>query len=165
MRSMENEETSIGKSNKSDSTEQLKGKALGPAAESFGKEIAPLGQKFGALTNRVGDLLVRQLNHVVYGLEKTSAWIENAVAERLRGVPAEDIIEPNPRIAAPALQALTYSIGDETIREMFANLLAADMNAKTKSKAHPAFVEMIKELTPSDAHVLKLLQKQSPSCI
>jgi hypothetical protein len=46
---------------------------------------------------------------------------------------------------------------------MFANLLAADMNADTKKDAHPAFVELVKEMTPADARVLKLVQ-QSPRC-
>ena len=70
---------------------------------------------------------------------------------------------PNPRIAVPALQALTYSLDDELIREMFANLLAADMNAETKKDAHPAFVELIKEMTPADARVLKICRETAPS--
>jgi hypothetical protein len=63
--------------------------------------------------------------------------------------------------AVPAVQALTYSISEAHIRDLFANLLAADMNIDTKSNAHPAFVEIIKEMTPADAKVLGVLQKSS----
>lgn len=135
-------------------------KALGQAAEDFGKEIAPLGQKAGALVYRVGDLLIRALQPLVFGLEKTADWIHQAVTTRLKNVPQENIVAPNPRIAVPAMQALTYSIEDETIRDMFANLLAADMNSETKGKVHPAFVEMIKELSPVDARVLQIVARQ-----
>src|SRR5438552_3438368 len=37
---------------------------------------------------------------------------------------------------------------------MFANLVAADMNLDQKAKVHPAFVELIKEMTPSEAKIL-----------
>jgi hypothetical protein len=73
-------------------------------------------------------------------------------------VPPEKIVEPNPRVAVPAAQALTYSLGDELVREMFANLMAADMSADSKAGAHPAFVELIKEMTPLDARILYVLQ-------
>ncbi len=143
--------------------DEAAGKALSPAAEEFGKEIAPLGKKAGQLTSRVGILLIRALEPLVFGLEKSADWIEKAVTERLKDVPPENIVPPNPRIAVPALQALTYSLDDELIREMFANLLAADMNAETKKDAHPAFVELIKEMTPADARVLKVC-RETPQC-
>jgi hypothetical protein len=134
------------------------GKALSPAAEEFGKEIVPLGTRAGQLTSRVGVLLIRTLEPLVYGLERSADWIERAVTDRLKDVPPESIVPPSLRIAAPAMQALTYSMDDELIREMFANLLAADMNAQTKKDAHPAFVELIKEMTAIDARVLKVCQ-------
>jgi hypothetical protein len=140
------------------------GKALGPAAEKFGKEIAPLGKEAGQMANRVGTLLIRALEPLVYGLEKSADWIQKAVTERLKHVPPENVMPPSPRIAVPAMQALTYSLEDELIREMFANLLASDMNAETKKHVHPAFVELIKEMTPADAQVLKIIQ-QCPQCV
>jgi hypothetical protein len=137
----------------------LADKALGDAATAFGKEIAPLGPKAGALARRIGDLLIRALEPLVFGLEKSANWIEKAVTDRLKDLPQENIVAPDPRIAVPAMQALTYSVGDETIREMFANLLAADMNSETKGRVHPAFVEMIKEISPADAMVLSVLAR------
>jgi hypothetical protein len=133
-------------------------KALSPAAQEFGKEIVPLGKKAGEITNRVGVLLLKALEPLVYGLEKSGDWIEKAVSDRLKDVPKEKIEPPNPRIAVPAMQALTYSMDDKLIREMFANLLAADMNTDTKHDAHPAFVEIIKEMTPTDAKVLRIVR-------
>jgi Abortive infection alpha len=130
-------------------------RAFGSAADNFGKEIAPVGKELGIVTAKVARLLISGLDKSVYGLETVGAWIQEKVSERLRSVPEEKIVEPNPRIAVPATQALIYSMNDELIREMFANLLAADMNVDTKSGAHPAFVEMIREMTNTDARVLE----------
>ena len=80
------------------------------------------------------------------------------MSERLKDVPPDQIVEPDARIAVPATQALIYSMNDELIREMFASLLAADMNAATKEKVHPAFVEMIRQMTRPDAEVLKVIK-------
>jgi Abortive infection alpha len=145
--------------------DEAAGKALGPSAEAFGKEIAPLGQRAGQLTNRVGVLLIRALEPLVYGLEKSANWIEKAVTERLKNIPPEKVVPPNPRIAAPAVQSLIYSMHDEPIRDMFANLLAADMNADTKADTHPAFVEFIKEMTSADAKVLATFRQSSRQCV
>lgn len=137
----------------------LANKALGPAAEEFGKELAPVGKELGVVTAKVGNMLIKGLAASVYGLEQIGDWIKTEVSERLKDVPEDQIVEPNPRIAIPATQSLLYSMGDETIRDMFANLLAADMNAKTKGVTHPAFVEMIKEMTSADATALSVLWK------
>src|ERR1041384_3162628 len=129
-------------------------RAFGEAADNFGKEIAPVGKELGAVTVKVARLLISGLEKSVYGIETVGSWIQKTVSERLKDVPEDKIVEPNPRIAIPSTQALVYSMNDETIREMFANLLAADMNAETKGRAHPAFVEMIREMTGTDARVL-----------
>jgi len=134
-------------------------KALGPAADEFGREVAPLGKRAGKLTAYVGDKLLGMLEWSVFGIERVAEWVHVAVSERLKNLPEEKLAEPNPRIAVPAVQALTYSMGEEHIREMFANLLAADMNSDLKESAHPAFVEIIKEMTPVDARLLDRLRK------
>ena len=134
--------------------DEAAGKALSPAAEEFGKEVVPLGKRAGQLTSRLGIVLIRTLEPFVYGWEKAADYVEKVLPELLKDIPPEKIVPPNPRIAVPAMQALTYSLDDELIRKMFLNLLAADMNADHKKDAHPAFVEVIKEMTPADARVL-----------
>jgi hypothetical protein len=132
-------------------------RAFGPAADEFGKELAPLGQETGAVSIKVGRMLLAPVRGLVTGLETVGTWLREAVVERLKDVPEDEIVEPNPRIAVPAVQALVYSFSDELIREMFANLLAANMNAKTNDRAHPAFIEFIKQMTPIDARVLEIV--------
>lgn len=139
----------------------LKTRALGPAADEFGKEIVPLGPRAGALAVRVGNLLLGVLEGTVYGIEQVSAWLHDAVAKRLKEIPEERVIQPDPRIVIPAVQALVYSMGEEHIREMFANLVATNMTVSIKAPAHPAFVEMIKQMTALDAEILAIVSKRA----
>jgi hypothetical protein len=42
----------------------------------------------------------------------------------------------------------------EELRNLYANLLAKSMNEDTKDKVHPAYVEIIKQLSPLDAQII-----------
>lgn len=60
-------------------------------------------------------------------------------------------------MGVPALQAIAYSMDSDELRELYANLLANAMNKDTKDKVHPSFVELIKQMSPNDAVVLKAI--------
>jgi Abortive infection alpha len=135
-------------------------RALGPAADEFGRELAPLGQETGVVSLKVGRMLLAPIRGLVTGLETVGEWLHEAITDRLKDVPEDQIVAPDPRIAVPAVQALTYSMGNKEIREMYANLLAADMNVGQKQSAHPAFVEIIREMTPLDSRVLQYVQNE-----
>jgi Abortive infection alpha len=134
-------------------------RALGPAADELGKELAPLGKEIGEVSVKVGRMLLLPIKGLVGGLERVGAWLGAGVTTRLKNVPEDKIVAPSARVAVPAVQALVYSMDDELIRELFANLLASDMNADKKSSAHPAFVEIVKEMRSEDARVfLKIME-------
>jgi hypothetical protein len=139
----------------------LKGRALGEAADGFGKEVAVLGPRAGALTTRVGNLLLSMGESVTTGLEHIGPWLKDALSKRLKDVPDEKLSKPDPRIGVPTVEALRYSMDEEQIREMFANLLAADMNSDTKTSTHPAFVEIIKQMTKLDATLMQIFRDKS----
>lgn len=93
----------------------------------------------------------------VWGYEQIKEYVTQAVAKRLKQVPPERIITPSPIVAGPTLEALRFTGHDPTLRELYANLLATSMDADTAAEAHPAFVEILKQLTPDEARVLKYL--------
>lgn len=74
----------------------------------------------------------------------------------MKNVPPEAIIQPELNIAGPALEALRYTGHSDSLSDMYANLLASAMNVITTSQAHPAFVEIIKQLTSDEAKLMKL---------
>jgi hypothetical protein len=140
---------------------KLLGRALGPAADGFGKAIAPLGAEAGAATLKAGRFLISTVGDAVLGMGRAWDWLAEALGSRLKGVPEEKIVSPDARIAIPAMQALVYSMEEETIREMFANLLAASMIDDQAGSVHPAFIEIVKQMTAADAAVLQLLSKEN----
>jgi len=91
-----------------------------------------------------------------YAIKETELLLE----EKLKRIPEEKIVEPEPYVAVPALQQLSYSFNSEELRELYANLLASSMNTDTKLDVHPAFVDIIKQLTPDEAKLLGYFSKQ-----
>ena len=48
-------------------------------------------------------------------------------------------------------------MNSEELRNLYANLLTKAMNSDTRDLVHPAFVEIIKQLSPTDAKTLKYI--------
>lgn len=82
----------------------------------------------------------------------------SALKPKVDAIPEEKLTEPEPYVAIPAIQQLSYSFNSEVLREMYANLLAASMNVDTKWDVHPSFVEIVKQLTPREAVFLNYLR-------
>ena len=118
-------------------------------------------------THAVGQIISFVPRTVKVWLGKWEKWIlngeyaiketEKLLEEKLKNVPEEKIVEPEPYVAVPAIQQLSYSIDNPDLREMYANLLAASMNSDTKWNVHPSFVDIIRQLTPDEAKLLKYL--------
>lgn len=82
--------------------------------------------------------------------------------EKLGQISKDKIIEPKLSILGPALEASKYYIEEEEIQELFSNLIASSMNEDTAKYVHHSFVEVIKQLSPLDAKILKELDKKNP---
>lgn len=99
-----------------------------------------------------------------YNVEATKILL----AEKMKSINPEKIVSPEPYVAVPAIQAISYSMDSNELRDMFANLLASSINLDTKDTVHPSFVEIIKQLSPDEAKVLKYLKikklKLHPKC-
>ena len=85
------------------------------------------------------------------------AETEKLLANKLENISADKIVPPEPYIAVPALQAISYSMNNSELRNLYANLIAKSMNTDTKDTVHPAYVEIIKQLSSFDAILLKKL--------
>ena len=118
-----------------------------PAAQEVGKALQ--------LVAKTVHIALAPVSILVWGYEQIKDFVSTKVAEKLSGISPEDIIPPKPHIAVPALEALRYTGSQEELSNLYANLLASSMDAKTVADAHPGFVEIIKQLTPDEAKLLK----------
>lgn len=118
----------------------------------------PTVSETGKLVGRIP----RAINAALSGLDQ---WIlqreynvaetKKSLEEKLSTVDPNKIVAPEPYIAVPAFQAISYSMSNSKLHELYANLLSKAMFEDTKSKVHPAFVDIIKQMSPTDALVLK----------
>ena len=136
-------------------TEDLN-KAIQKAPELYQDALQPTVQEVGKFTARIP----RAINAAFSSLDK---WILNKeysidetkklLAQKLENVDSNKIVEPEAYVAVPAIQAISYSMNSDELRELYANLLAKAMNSDTKDLVHPSFVEMIKQMSPIDAQI------------
>jgi len=96
-----------------------------------------------------------------YNLEKT----KKLLAAELADVEPAKIVPPEAYVAVPAIQSIAYSMDSDELRSMYAKLLAKAMNMDFKDQVHPAFVEIIKQMSPLDAENLKYIAKVSETSI
>jgi hypothetical protein len=116
----------------------------------------PSAQTIGGELQKAVHAGLMPLRLLVWSAEQLEAFLTRRLAEKLQGVPVERIRTPDPIIAGPTLEALRFAGGNETLREMFATLLATSMDAATAGGAHPSFVEFIRNLAPDEAKIMHL---------
>lgn len=119
-----------------------------------------LGQTALTVTKAINNCLL-PIAAVNYGFDKARKYFSERfsedVAEKTKDIPPENLQEPNASIAGPTLQALAFAHEEDALREMYLELLKTSMDNRTSSEAHPAFVEIIKQLSTEDALAIKSL--------
>jgi hypothetical protein len=125
-----------------------------PAAQEIGKALQTVA--------RTVHIALAPVSALVWGYDQIREFVSSKVAERLANTPAEDIVSPKPNVAGPALESLRYTGHESSLSDMYANLLAASMDKKTAQGAHPAFVEIIRQLTPDEAKLVGLFVVDIP---
>lgn len=80
-------------------------------------------------------------------LEEFKTQIET----RLDAIPEENRIEPDTRLATQALENAKCCLEEPELREMFAILIAHTCDNRINKRLHPAFSEILKQLSPVEA--------------
>jgi hypothetical protein len=124
------------------------------------KDLAkPATQEVGSVAGRSVKALLSPVRAFLWGWEKIEKIVEEGINKRFEKIPEENRKTPDPEIAVPLMQALTYTAQNETLREMYLNLLANAMDSSKDKKVHPSFVELIKQMNSLDAKVFDKLSK------
>ena len=100
-----------------------------------------------------------------YGAEKARAYFTEKFPEefsaKAAAIPADQLVEPKASIAGPALQGLAFAHEEPNLKSMYLSLLASAMDSRVANRAHPAFVEVIKQLDAEEAGLLPDLLRHS----
>jgi hypothetical protein len=125
-----------------------------PAAKEVGLALQTIVKTIHIALAPIGAL--------VWGYDQVKEFITAKLADKLRNIPQDEIQTPPANVAGPILEALKYTGYQESLRELYANLLASSMDKMTALKAHPGFVEMIKQMTPDEADLMHFFARGTP---
>ncbi len=119
-----------------------------PAAVEIGKWLWTIAKTV--------HIALAPVSALVWGYDKMKDFLERIVSEKLQNVSPENIQSPNLLIAWPLIEWLKYAWHDESLQNLFANLLANSMDKQTADGTHPGFVQIIQNMSPDEAKILKL---------
>jgi hypothetical protein len=91
----------------------------------------------------------------------SKAYFEDIFPEEMAAktaeIPDEHMITPPASVAVPAMQGLSYSFEEPDLRELYLNLLTTATDDRRTDDAHPAFAEVIKQLSARETKLLNIV--------
>ena len=121
--------------------------------------VKPVGEVLGFLPQTLMTTLCEWRKWLING-EESLKLTADAIEAKVKAIPENKLVEPEPYVAIPAIQQISYCQNSDVLRDLYANLLVASMNADTKWEVHPSYVDIIKQLNPDEAKYLKSLPNQ-----
>ena len=117
-----------------------------------------LGQTAVTLTKTINNALL-PLAAINFAFDKARVYFngkfQQDLSDRAAKIPPDAIVEPKASIAGPTLQGLAFTHEEPSLKDMYLNLLATSMDGRISATAHPAFVEIIKQLDAEDADLIR----------
>lgn len=146
-------------------------KALAAASDSPDVKATglSLGRSARTLAQTIETCLL-PLAAVNFAVTKARDYFANSFGKRLEAqaqdIPPDSLRDPAPAVAAQALQGLAFAHEEQNLESMYLSLLATSMDGRTpQDSAHPAFVEIIRQLTSREAGLLKVFLKTDGQAI
>ena len=132
-------------------------------ANQAGKEI---GKAAVTISKAINNCLL-PLAAINYAFDKARLYFDSdfkeELGEKLSDIPQENVTEPAASIAGPAIQSLAFAHEEKELKELYLNLLASAMNSEKNNSVHPSFVEIIRQMSPFEALILKHLKNNCES--
>lgn len=93
-----------------------------------------------------------------YALNQYHEQLDSAISS----IPSDKFVEPSIQVTAQALDNSKYCISEKELRDMFVSLISKSMNKDYSHDIHPSFSEILKQMSPLDANIIKTF-KDSPT--
>lgn len=147
---MRNKETFLGEVGKNIPIDKVYDDVMHPALSEVGNKL-----------QGVVRVSLAPITALVWGYDRISAYLDKEIPNYFenRRITKEKIQTPPAEIAVPAIEAMRYA-NKGILKQMYVDLLGASMNVDIAEFVHPSFVEIIKQLTPDEAKILKILPEK-----
>ena len=125
-------------------------KTIDSTKKAFPETIAAVDHALSSVLTVVG----YPANYISEYAKCSIQKLHNNLAEKLSEIPPDKVVAPPVHIAAPILEKSRFTADCEELHNMFASLLATAMNYDSQNLAHPAFTQIIENLSPLEAKIL-----------
>lgn len=122
-----------------------------PAAQTAGDELAETTRTVLGFVNTVLTPVwaLNQFN------TKLREWVAVALAPKVARIPPERRQPPLLHVVGPALEGMKYAQDDDNLKQLYAQLIASSMDKDCADKVHPSFAEIIKQMSPMEAVMMR----------
>lgn len=125
-----------------------------PEFKQAGTNLAKSAKTITALVNNC----LLPIAAVNYGFERGRRYFQDRFpaefARKVESIPPENLQEPKASIASQILQGLTFAHDEVELKELYLNLLKQSMDSRVSSQSHPAYVEILRQITSEEARLL-----------
>lgn len=125
---------------------KVAGDIYSDGASATMKEIS----KIGVDAVKVVRLALAPIQFLAAGQDRLSFFIDRAI----RGIEPDKRISPMPSIALPLMEKLRYQDDGDVLTDIYINLLSRTFDADRFGEAHPAFLNIISQLSTDEAILL-----------
>jgi abortive infection alpha-like protein len=145
--------------------------AAAAANKVYPDTIQPAAKKVGSALETVASLIntiLRPVKTASLAIDVAFDALDGWIVKKFKDVPAEKIVSPPPNVSAPILMQLAFIHGDERmneLRDLYRELLASAMHSDRQGLAHPAYVEVIKQMTPADVRIVQQIRQSIPAAL
>lgn len=136
-----------------------------PAVEIVQDVTQPMNNVVLKPTKTFGNAINGVSQLILYPFLKANIYLEQHFEnytieqrEKINAIREENRIEPPMNILLPSMEALKCCLDQDELRSMFSTLLANSMDVTKKNIAHPSFVDIIRQLSASDAKYINELK-------
>lgn len=139
-------------------------KEIVKAVPIYKDTVQPVAKEVGKSLKTVGGVInvaLAPLSAMVYGYESIKKNLKDRLEKKLSKTSPENIVTPPLGIVGPLLEKYKYVYNNVDLSQMFINLLANAMDKEQIQKAHPSFVNIVSELSPDEARLIKRISKQN----
>ena len=147
---MSNKETLLGEVGKKIPIDKVYDDVMHPVLSEVGNKLEGLVR-----------VSLAPISALVWGYDKVASYLDKEIPKYFesRKISKEKMQTPPAEIAVPTIEAMRYA-NKGILKQMYVDLLGASMNVDTAEFVHPSYVEIIRQLTPDEAKLLKILPRK-----
>lgn len=116
----------------------------------------PVLQEIGNMGAAIMKFVALPFKFLGLTAEELEEKYANFLKKTINKIPQGENVMPKGVVAAPLLDHVKFVFDEESLSEMFSNLLANAMSKNIEKMVHPAFVEMLKQMSPLDVEFMHL---------